>query len=48
MLKIWKFLLNLNFSFSIICFSEIWLNDLNIDKSIIAELCPCIPSKKSL
>ena len=27
------FLLNLNFSFSIICFSEIWLNDSNVDNS---------------
>ena len=25
------FLSNLNFSFSIICFSEIWLNDSNVD-----------------
>ena len=27
------FLLNLNFSFSIICFSETWLNDSNVDNS---------------
>ena len=27
------FLSNLNFSFSIICFSETWLNDSNIDSS---------------
>lgn len=42
------FLSNINFSFGIICFYEIWLNDSNVDKSIIAELCPCTPSKKSL
>ena len=27
------FVSNLNFSFSIICFSEIWLNDSNVDNS---------------
>ena len=27
------FLSNLNFSFSIICFSETWLNDSNVDNS---------------
>ena len=27
------FLLNLNFSFSIMCFSETWLNDSNVDNS---------------
>ena len=27
------FLFNLNFSFSIICFSETWLNDSNVDNS---------------
>ena len=27
------FLSNLNFSFSIICFSETWLNDSNLDNS---------------
>ena len=27
------FLLNLNFNFSIICFSETWLNDSNVDNS---------------
>ena len=27
------FLSNLNFSFSIICFSKTWLNDSNIDNS---------------
>ena len=27
------FLSNLNFIFSIICFSETWVNDLNVDNS---------------
>ena len=43
------FLLNPNLSFSIICFSEKWLNDSNEDNSNYEfQLCQCTANRKSL